>query len=214
MHYVYENQYAFDAGSLGFPSILGCQAICFHTSRGLYGFHDAKSGARLGMSAADVSNAKLAEFAGWVQGEMQAGETGTALIGVINQGEQYTASTAGNAEWKAVLTGLATSLGFAGDIRGARVSSHVESGGSIYVQFDVAGNDCAVGFKRWSKLDSDHQHKVQPTSQGRVIWDKGASSYGAAPLYGSGTVAPVVRKNTNKGLNLNKIATKKFLTFA
>lgn len=57
MHWVHENQMAFDPAGLGFPSILGCQAICFHTSRGLYGFHDVKSAQRGTMTATDVSDA-------------------------------------------------------------------------------------------------------------------------------------------------------------
>ena len=78
MHWVYENQMAFDNAELGFPSILGCQAICFHTTRGLYGFHDMKSGTQTagGMTSAQVSDAKLAIFAKWVTDAFQTGETG------------------------------------------------------------------------------------------------------------------------------------------
>jgi hypothetical protein len=91
MHWVHENQMAFDNAQLGFPSILGCQAICFHTSRGLYGFHDLKTGGQAsGMTAAQASDAKLKIFAKWVKDDcFQIGETGIALYGVINRDEQY-----------------------------------------------------------------------------------------------------------------------------
>jgi hypothetical protein len=216
VHYIHENQMAFDAAALGFPSILGCQAICLHTSRGLYGFHDAKSGQRGAMTLTDVSNAKLAVFANWVTSRTGVGERSIALYGVINRDEQYNPDAAGNAEWKGVLLGLAGSLRFTGDVYGARINGHLEKKSSdkdksAYVQFDVAGNNCMVGFKRWSKMAVDNQKKVTPAVQKAVNWRTDA--YQAEDLYGSGKVAPVVRKDSTKAFNLNLIALKQFMKF-
>jgi len=216
MHFVHENQMAFDTAGLGFPSILGCQAICYHTSRGLYGFHDAKSGQRGTMTATQVSNAKLGVFATWVTSLFQIGEAPIALYGVINRDEQYNPDTAGNAEWKAVLLGLSGALGFTGAVYGSRINNHLEKKSSsedksVYVQFDLAGNACTVGFKRWSKMDTDMGNKVTPVVQRAVVYRDPV--FQAENLYGSGKVAPVVRKDTSKGFNLNRIATRKFIRF-
>lgn len=213
MHHIHENQMAFDTGSLGFPSILGCQAICVHTSRGLYGFHDAKSGARGTLTGVQVSDAKLSIFATWVASKMQPTETQTAIYGVINRSEQYTASATGNADWATVLTNLAQAMNFTGDVYGARINSHVEKKGnerSVYVEFNLAGNDVTVGFKRWSKMDFDATNKVLPQVQDRVI--PSGLGFASAGLYGSGTVAPTIRKD-GKAFNLNTIAMKKFFKF-
>lgn len=220
MHTVHENQMAFDPAALGFPSILGCQAICFHTSRGLYGFHDAKSGSqgRTDLKPTDVSTAKLGVFATWVTKEFQTGEKGVALYGIINRDEQYNPDASGNADWKAVLLGLAGNgaLGFTGDVYGARINSHLEKKSSekeksVYVQFDLAGNQCTVGFKRWSKMTTDAVNKVTPTVQKVVVYRDPA--FQAENLYGKGKVAPVVRKDASKGFNLNRIAFKELLKF-
>jgi hypothetical protein len=218
MHWVYENQMAFDNAELGFPSILGCQAICFHTTRGLYGFHDMKSGTQTagGMTSAQVSDAKLAIFAKWVTDAFQTGETGIALYGVINRDEQYNPDAAGNADWKTVLLGLAGRLTFTGPVLGSRINSHLEKKSSdkdksVYVQFDLAGNSCSVGFKRWSKLEGDTNNKEKPTDQKVVVYRK--TAFQSEDLYGQGKVAPVVRKDSSKGFNLNRIAIKQFIKF-
>jgi hypothetical protein len=216
MHWIHENQMAYDPGSLGFPSILGCQAICLHTSRGLYGFHDAKSGQRGTMTPTQVSDAKLAVFANWVTGKFATGETAIALYGVINRDEQYNPDAAGNAEWKSVLLGLAGSLTFTGDVFGARINSHLEKktsqeDKSAYVQFDLNGNVCTAAFKRWSKMEVDLKNKVTPATQQSVVYRD--PSFQAENLYGSGKVAPVVRKDSSKGFNLNRIAIKQFIRF-
>jgi hypothetical protein len=222
MHFVHENQMAFDPAALGFPSILGCQAICLQTSRGLYGFHDFKSGTQQlgGTSSTEVSNKKLGVFANWVTGLLQVGETPVALYGVINRDEQYNPDSAGNAEWKGVLLGLAGAFvpKFTGDVFGTRINNHLEkkSSGkdkSVYVQFDLAGNTCSVGFKRWSKMKADMANKVTPTVQRVVVYRKETTAFQAEPLYGAGKVAPVVRQDATKGFNLNLIAVKQFLKF-
>lgn len=146
----------------------------------------------------------------------QTGETGVALYGVINRDEQYNPDAAGNAEWKSVLLGLAGNLVFTGDVLGARINSHLEKktsdkDKSVYVQFDLAGNDCTLGFKRGSKLEADTKNKVTPAVQRSVVYRDPA--FQAEDLYGSGKVAPVVRKDASKGFNLNRIAIKQFFKF-
>jgi hypothetical protein len=216
MHWVHENQMAFDNAQVGFPSILGCQAICFHTTRGLYGFHDLKtSGQASGLTAAQASDAKLKIFAKWVKDDcFQIGETGIALYGIINRDEQYSPDAAGNADWKSVLLGLAGHLTFTGPVLGFRINNHLEKktsdkDKSVYVQFDLAGTACSVGFKRWSKLEADVKNKEKPADQKIVVFRK--PDFKGEDLYGKGEVAPVVRKDSSKGFNLNRIAIKQFI---
>lgn len=213
MHYVPENQLAYDATGLGFPSIFGCQAICYQTTRGLYGFHDLKAGKQGngGMTLLQVSDAKLGEFATWIGTKLQIGETGVALFGVINKSEQYAADASGNNDWKNVLLGLANQLTFTGDVYGGRINSHLDKNGSAYVEFNLNGGVCTAGFKRWSKMESDFANKTQPANQERVT--KRATGFVAEPLFGKGEVAPVIRKDANKGFNLNQIALKSFIKF-
>ena len=211
MHFVPENELAFDASALGFPSIFGCQAICLQTSRGLYGFHDLKSAPRGDLDSLGVSTAKLSVFADWVRAQLHGTETLTALYGVINRGQQYSPTTSGNADWRGVLLALAGALGFAGDVYGARINSHVEKDGSVYVQFDLNGGVMSVGYKRWSKLKSDNDNKTKPDDQEKVVWRGGA--YSAEALYGEGKVAPVIRRDPKKGFNLKRIAAKEFFKF-
>jgi hypothetical protein len=214
MHTIPENTMAFDPVSLGFPSIDACQAICLHTSRGLYGFHDIKAASqgRGNMTATEAGTQKLELFANWINGKIQVGENLVAIYGVINQNKQYAASTAGNNEWKAVLLDLADKIdGFSGNVFGGRINNHIGNNESAYVEVNLAGNNCTVSFKRWSKMDEDFDNKVKPQVQDRISFRK--TEYKEEPLYGKGLVAPVIRKDANKGFNLNIIAVKKFIVF-
>lgn len=212
MHYIPEDQMAFDASKLGFPSVYGCQAICVHSSRGLYGFHDLKTGSKLHMTATQAGDAKLSVFGAWVLRQMQSSENLIAVYGVINRGQQYSADTTGNAEWSAVLTSLSQAMNFTGNVYGARIDSHVSKKDSAYIEYSLAGNYVTVGFKRWSKMESDHNHPVQPQLQGRVKFDSKTQTFDPLPLFGKGLVSPALRKD-GKNLNLNLIATKKFIQF-
>ena len=214
MHYVDENHLAFDPASLGFPSILGCQAICLQTSRGLYGFHDYKSGTQGRLEDAtplDVSNDKLTLFARWIADHKDPNEVFVALYGVINRAQQYATTVSGVADWESVLMGLASALEFTGDVYGARLNSHLGTNDSAYVQFDLVGPSCAVGFKRWSKMSADIHNKVTPVVQQRVVSRGG--TFVTENLYGRGQVAPVVRKVATKGFNLNKLSKSQFTKF-
>lgn len=218
MEFIPENDMAFDAASLGFPSIGGCQAICVQTTNGLYGFHDMKSAPRLAMNAQQISAAKLTEFANWILGKLQVGETITAIYGVINRDNQYAPSATGNADWQTVLLGLATALNnFAGPVLGHRLNntSHLPTGESAYVRFDLNGGAVSVGYKRWSKMRSDTANKVTPAAADhkRVKWNSANSAYEADDLFGTGQVSPVVRIDTSKGERLNTIAASEFTAF-
>jgi hypothetical protein len=165
-----------------------------------------------------VSNKKLGVFANWVTGLLQVGEAPVALYGVINRDEQYNPDSAGNAEWKGVLLGLAGAFvpKFTGDVRYAHQQppgENLDKDKSVYVQFDLAGNACSVGFKRWSKMKADMANKVTPTVQRVVVYRRETTAFQAELLYGAGKVAPVVRQDSTKGFNLNLIAVKQFLKF-
>lgn len=217
MHYLPENNCGFDPSSLGFPSIKGCQAICYQTTRGLYGFHDYKAGGAFYDNDDDAvtkSKKKLQAFASWVASQSQIGETGVAIYGVINRTHQYTSDTAGNQEWGNVLRDLANSLGFGGSVKGARVSSHVKPDDSIYVVYDTTGGSMKIGFKRWSKMTTDSTNLVTPVSQARTRPVGGpGGGFQTSALPGHGKVSPVVRQDVTKSVNLNDIPLKKFVTF-
>ena len=141
MHYVGNNHLAFDSQSLGFPSILGCQAVCFHVTGGLYGFHDMRS---FGGAAVDTAKAKA--FKTWAKANGPGIAAGQALYGVINQQHGYTQDAAGELEWKTMLLGVATALKFGGPVYGVRVISHVGKADSLYVQLDLAGGAVSISY--------------------------------------------------------------------
>jgi hypothetical protein len=60
-------------------------------------------------------------------------------------------------------------------------------------------------------MKADLVNKVTPTMQKAVVYR--TSAFQAEPLYGSGKVAPVVRQDSTKGFNLNRIALKQFSRF-
>lgn len=163
MLYLGNNHIGFDTQTLAFPSILGCQAVVYQTTQGIYGFHDMKGG-----GGADVDPAKATAFAQWVQAHNILHATQALQIyGVINQTHQYGKDTAGKAAWLAMLTGIATALGFNGHIYGVRLTAHVAKTDSVYVRYDINGTKCTIRYKRWSKMDYDKTNQIalQPTEQ-------------------------------------------------
>lgn len=218
MQFIPENDMAFDPDELGFPSIFGCQAVCVHTSRGLYGFHDyksAKQGGRDHMTDVQISSAKLGQFATWVGDTMNDGETISAIYGIINRNNQYNSDTAGNNDWKTVLLDLADQLTFAGKVYGHRLNSnkHLPNDQSAYVKATLNGGVVSIGYKRWSKMKADHQNKitVDHDVHKRVVWRQ--DSFETENLYGSGKVSPVLRDHATKGENLNMIGLQQFQEF-
>lgn len=152
MLFLNSNDYGFDAQSLGFPSVMGCQALVLLTSQGLYGLHDLKAG------AAEAARLKIEFFADWVRATFAAkgGGNKLRLYGVINNTQQYTNNAFGNGEWDAMLRHLAEALEFDGPISKYRVNKHIDRKGSIYIRFDNAHDDtCLIRYKRWSKMESD-----------------------------------------------------------
>ncbi|MDM0112610.1 hypothetical protein QTI66_10660 [Variovorax sp. J22R133] len=223
MHYVGNNHVAFDTQSLGFPSIQSCQAVCFQVTGGLYGFHDYK-----GSGGAQVDAAKARAFAGWASTNGSAGiANGIALYGVINQEHQYTHDQAGAQDWKTMLLGVAQELRFDGPVYGVRITSHVGASDSLYVRFDIAGNDVRISYKRWSKMEKntkatalnpDHQALVRPAKSGEVdakLITATDRPYTTTSLkdYEFEDVFPVRRKEPGKAENLNIVASKKIEQF-
>ena len=223
MHYVGNNHVAFDTQSLGFPSIQGCQAVCLHVTGGLYGFHDYK-----GSGGDEVDAAKAKAFAVWAGANGTASlDGGIALYGVINQAHQYTRNQAGEQEWKRMLLRVAQELGFDGPIYGVRITTHVGKADSLYVRFDVAGNDVRISYKRWSKMEKnatvpalnpDNQALLRPAKSAEV--DAKTITATSRPYtteslkdYEYEDVFPVRRKDPGKGQNLNIVASKKIQQF-
>ncbi|MCX9158075.1 hypothetical protein OPU71_18285 [Niveibacterium sp. 24ML] len=155
MLFLNSNDYGFDSQTLGFPSVMGCQALVLLTSHGLYGLHDLKAG------TAEAARHKIEFFADWVKGALAAkgGGDKLRLYGVINHTQQYTNNTFGNGEWDAMLLHLAGALEFDGPISKYRVSKHIDRDGSIYIRFDNAHDgNCVIRYKRWSKMESNDSH--------------------------------------------------------
>ncbi|MDH6146540.1 MULTISPECIES: hypothetical protein [Paraburkholderia] len=223
MHYVGNNHVAFDTQSLGFPSIKGCQAVCFQVSGGLYGFHDYK-----GAGGAGVDDAKAHAFASWAEQQGTADITArVALYGVINQEHQYTHDTSGEQDWKAMLLGVARELGFDGPVYGVRVTSHVGKADSLYVRFDRVHDTMRISYKRWTKmerdtkaspLNPDQQALLRPAKSSEV--DPRSIAHDTRPYvaeslkdYEYEDVYPVRRKDPGKAENLNIVASKKITQF-
>ncbi|MBV9782309.1 MAG: hypothetical protein JO264_00675 [Acidisphaera sp.] len=151
MQYLGNNHVGFDPAALGFPSIKGCQAIVYQTQAGIFGFHDMKAS-----GGATADNAKAQAFAAFVQSvAMNHATQALQIYGVINREEQYLDTAGGQTEWRDCLLGVATALNFNGHIYQVRINSHVNKGDSLYVRFDVAGNQSTIRYKRWSKMAYD-----------------------------------------------------------
>ena len=146
------NDYGYDGQTLGFPSVMGCQAIVLLTSQGLYGLHDLKAG------TAAAAKIKADFWTNWVVTTM--GQKGKVqmhkLYGVINNEHQYGATTEGNDDWDKTLRYISEQLGFDGDICKYRITTHIDKGGSLYIRFDDAHDGtCTIQYKRWSKMHSN-----------------------------------------------------------
>lgn len=200
MVYVGNNHVGFDANALGFPSILGCQAVVYQTTQGLFGFHDMKGGGVVEglVSQTDIDSAKAAAFAQFVQGTNIPHQAHARQIyGVINQTQQYGTDQEGVTAWQTMLLGVAAALGFNGPIYGYRVTKHVGKADSIYVRFDAVGTECTISFKRWSKMELDPNNTIALDSNVQQAMGK-TSGYGQAPVYvvkdPVEQVRPVLRK--------------------
>ncbi|MEM9060639.1 MAG: hypothetical protein AAGD13_09270 [Pseudomonadota bacterium] len=55
---------------------------------------------------------------------------------------------------------------FAGNIFGYRLNSnkHLDAEESAYVKVSLNGGNVSIGYKRWSKMKSDHANKVAVAS--------------------------------------------------
>ena len=137
-----ENQYGFSNTSLGFPSISACRAIVYHTSRGLYGFHQA-SGAH------DTKFERFGKkFAGFVDG--QGGGTGLNLYvaAKVGAGSSYSLGDKGALEHLAEMKAFASALDFQGKIRSYDLS-HKWPNVGVYVEITAAGEACTILANPW-----------------------------------------------------------------
>lgn len=151
MIYVGNNHVGFDREALGFPSVLGCQAVVLQTRAGLFGFHDMKGG-----GGDDVDPAKAAAYAQWVQNvSMNFKGQALGLWGVINQTHQYGSDQHGMTAWTTMLVGVAKALKFKGPIRGVRLTRHLDPSDSVYIRYDAVGATCVIRFRRWRKMEFD-----------------------------------------------------------
>lgn len=151
MIYVGNNHVGFDREALGFPSVLGCQAVVYQTRAGLFGFHDMKGG-----GGVDVDPAKAKAYAQWVQAtSINFQSQALCLWGVINQTHQYGSDQQGMAAWKTMLVGVAKAIKFKGPIRGVRLTRHLDPTDSVYIRYDVVGTGCRIRFRRWRKMEFD-----------------------------------------------------------
>ena len=149
--------------------------MCVLVTGGLSGFHDYK-----GSGGDEVDAAMAKAFAVWAGANGTASlDGGIALYGVINQAHQYTRNQAGEQEWKTMLLRVAQELGFGGPIYGVRITTHVGKADSLYVRFDVAGNDVRISYKRWSKMEKLEGLRIR----GRLSGATEGSGKGAEPQH-------------------------------
>lgn len=223
MHFVGNNHVAFDTQSLGFPSIQSCQAVCFQVAGGIFGFHDYKGAGGVG-----VDSEKAKAFADWASKNGTGDPThGVALYGVINQTHQYTRDHLGVQDWQSMLLGVAQELSFGGPVYGARITSHVGKSDSLYVRFDLIGNDVRISYKRWSKMEKNtaaaplnpsDQALLRPAKSSEIdpsMIRADTRPYVAEPMkdYEYEDVFPVRRKDPGKGENLHIVSAKAIVQF-
>ena len=147
--YLSENQYGFSRTRLGFPSISGCRAIVYQTSRGLFGFHQASGAfsdnfARFGK-----------KFAGFVSGHSQgAGHDRTPHSGLnmyvaakVGMGGSYSFGKEVS-EHLAEIKAFASALRFPGQVSSYNLSTNW-SGPGVYVEVKVTAGVCEMFANPW-----------------------------------------------------------------
>jgi hypothetical protein len=217
MLHLNSNDYGFDSQSLGFPSVMGCQALVLLTSQGLYGLHDLKT------AWPESARLKVETWGTSVDNtfNLKGGGQKLKLYGVINNTQQYVDSTDGNNDWDDMLRHAAQALSFTGEICKYRINKHIDKKGSVYIRFDVAHNDtCLISYKRWSKMGSDDSDVfTSPNDYGFLRGQLGVNPQGTDVMATSYTSqAPGVFTNsvyrqgrTDEG-NLNVVSAKKIVT--
>lgn len=177
MKFLMEHEMGFDANELGFPSIMGCHAVVYQTSAGLYGFHIA------GGSGNDqwMENANV--FCQFVNGHGGLAHPATRLYGasfVGNNARGYSLPAKQN--WIGELTAIANALNYNGKISGYDLYKLLkDQSSSAYVEYRVNGSKCDLHVRKWGqheggarapnpdpnghKVKKKMSHSVPPTLQ-------------------------------------------------
>lgn len=144
MQFLNEREAGFDADRLGFPSISGCLAVCYVTTGGLFGFHNA------GGTGKEEWVARATIFRDFVLGR-DPHPTGLQLLGCSFVGDNRRGYTVGQAtkDWKAELKTFAKVLVFGGPVSGCDLAQ-LNTTKSAYVEFRRVGPTCYVFAKPWS----------------------------------------------------------------
>jgi hypothetical protein len=137
MKYVDERTATFDTDALGFPSIGGCHAIVYLTTRGLYGFHL--------LGGVSAPHKFAVAFAEYVSKTRLAGESGLLLYGCTHVTTQRGYPGEPRFAWRDELRCFARALDGPASIRGVDLSRfNQDFRRSTYVEFRNKGGSCEI----------------------------------------------------------------------
>jgi hypothetical protein len=187
MLHLFNNQVGFDAHTLGFPSVTGCNAIVYQTTQGLYGLHN------YGGSGEDQREGRAMAFAQFVQKVSMTHATyARNLYSVINSTHRYTpGDLESKAKWEAELRTIALHLNFKGTLHLIGLQAHLinkatKGKDSVYIQFDrnAQANGCDIRYKKWSRMQEtrtedrpDNLEELKINSKLTVVKDDMAYRY-------------------------------------
>ncbi len=157
MIYLSENEVGFDATSLGFPSIRGCQAVVYVTDRGLFGLHNFGGG--------DNNSFPLRAgiFRSFVTNHAQSGGVGSALYGVCFPMTERGYSEVKRVNWLGELKEFASKVGFGGPIYGYDLNNRIAIP-PAYVRFEKTGGACVIQVKPWAEGDKTTGPNASPAN--------------------------------------------------
>lgn len=139
-----EHEVGFDVNELGFPSIMGCHAIVYQTSIGIFGYHVA------GSSRSDLWQPSANGFQAFVQSLGGLNTPGSRLYGVTFSGNNQRGYAGDKKKsWKAELFTFAKALNYNGKISGYDLSKKYGRNDSAYVLYRVNGDKCDVFIRKW-----------------------------------------------------------------
>jgi hypothetical protein len=143
MKYLMEHEVGFDVNVLGFPSIMGCHAIVYQTSMGIFGYHVA------GSSRSELWQPSANGFQSFVQ-SLGGRTPGSRLYGVTFSGNNQRGYEGDKKNsWKAELITFADTLNYKGRISGYDLSKTLGRDASAYVEYRVNGDKCDVFIRKW-----------------------------------------------------------------
>lgn len=163
MLHLYNNQVGYDRTALGFPSVMGCNAIVYQTPQAIFGLHN------YGGTEKSSLVPRADAFRRYVQSTNIAHEgTGKHLYSVIHGEHRYYDKDKYNAEWEDELKAIAQALKHRGPIHLVRVVKHISAStvkDGLYIQFNINKvlGGCSISYKRWSKMQ-DVKTEKKPVS--------------------------------------------------